>query len=383
MIRDLARIRYTRDMDVPGTSAAGELGDAKPNLSYERKIIVIFGLFTALVFGGLIAAAKLAVPAAPAVSPSEADQDRASTPATPIVAPDPSRIFPSDPRYDLDGDGYLDNKDLTLFSQQLLRSPYDPRFDIDGSTMIDMNDLLLLRAALSMASTTVLFDLTLDGHVDNRDVKIVSDAVGGITYVPFADLDASGVVDIQDLRLIRAFIFTDPATTFDLTLDGRVDNYDVELLAIAIGSIRYNAYADLDASGMVDTQDLLLIRAHLMTSPGLAFDLNRDGAITNDDLRPIATAISTTSYVPYADLDASGLVDTLDLTLIRAVIRGRGDIYAADLDVNGQVDRSDREVIERAIKSPSYRPEADLDASGRVDKNDLAIFDAMAANVTP
>ncbi|HSE35614.1 MAG TPA: hypothetical protein VLB83_05865 [Candidatus Paceibacterota bacterium] len=425
-----------------GADSTPASSDQQPDISHERKIIAIFGLFGILIFGGLLGVVKLATlsgdaEGAPAptvslenASIAAADHARVAIPAPAIANADPrydldrngkldnadvamlaerfaqplddlrfdltgdGHIDHQDIRFlraelatrpatlsDLDRDGYFDNRDIALAAHAILGSQYAPYMDLDGSGMVDVSDLHTMRATLSGASSTVYFDLSLDGRADNHDVKIVTDAINSMSYSAYADMDVSGNLDALDLSLIRAFLWRNPEIMLDLTLDGRVDNFDVELLANAMSSMSYDAYFDIDASGQVEVLDLMQIRTALAPKTDILYDLNKDGVVTNDDLRLVATALLSPSYSPYADLDASGQVEVRDLTLIRAAIQMRGDTYVADLDVNGNINRFDREIVERAAKNPSYQPEADLDGSGRVDKADLATFDLLAPQV--
>ena len=115
---------------------------------------------------------------------------------------------------------------------------------------------------------------------------------------------------------------------YDLTRDGVITNDDVRIVADAIDQGHYFALVDFDSSGNVDTTDLSMIRATLQEYPIVSFDLTRDNMINSDDIAIVANIVDQGLYLALFDFDANGRVDVGDLSLIREGVVEAGTVGA-------------------------------------------------------
>ncbi len=114
---------------------------------------------------------------------------------------------------------------------------------------------------VALISGTLAFDLNQDGVLTNADVATLSQIIGRGEYVPLFDFDSDGVVNINDLAMIRAPLFEYPVVCYDVNDDQVINMGDIAIVSQIMGRGEYVPLFDFDADGIVGIKDLALIRA--------------------------------------------------------------------------------------------------------------------------
>jgi hypothetical protein len=216
---------------------------------------------------------------------------------------------------DADGDGIVTTRDLRFVLEGV--GTEDVARDISGDGVVDEVDLAYVRANMGMVvGQRVLGDVNGSGEVNVVDLLITLDNFG--PGMSLADLDGDGLVSGADVHIVRSQFGETCSTALagDISFDGQVDDTDVELLEVALGTDW--ARADLDGDGMVTTSDLLdLLTTHgLTTGTALVGDINGDGAIGRADVALLKAAWGSQDI--RADLDGDGEVGIEDLLILLA-----------------------------------------------------------------
>src|SRR3989344_189455 len=91
-------------------------------------------------------------------------------------------ILATDPKYDINGDKYIDNKDTLVIANAITKkSGFVIKADLNGDKKVTIDDLSIFRNYLWFDATTneeargkLYFDLNLDNIVDNKDTQIIA-----------------------------------------------------------------------------------------------------------------------------------------------------------------------------------------------------------------
>ena len=167
------------------------------------------------------------------------------------------------------------------------------------------------------------------------------------------DTDSDGVFEVSDISGVGGFeellasnnnLFNAAA---DANADGLIDTRDLldlgpALLSGGAASPVLNEYseallrrADLDSNGQADSADLELLYSNAGSSDAL-YDLNLDGVVDADDAQLMITGLFRTVA---GDFNLDGEVDAADYTLWRDGLAGSS--LVADGDFDGDVDQND------------------------------------------
>ena len=152
---------------------------------------------------------------------------------------------------DLNNDGYLDQRDITLFDALFTGTPITPpgvntRYDLNADNTINAVDRVEL---LRLFKRSVFGE---DGAVDSRDLRALNLArTNGNGTIPAIlnrwDLNADGKVNDLDAQILRDNATTDLSLLTDINNDG-VRNIDDVYAQFAIP-------ADVNRDGVIDSQD--------------------------------------------------------------------------------------------------------------------------------
>jgi hypothetical protein len=138
------------------------------------------------------------------------------------------------PRKDLDGSGLVDDADVALAWSYRKACPLHCLADVDGDGEVGEVDRLWVEA---FAGFDCRGDLNRDGQICPRDAGVMNAYLGSPTPLSpsaaRADLNEDGVVDQQDVEILRALYETDCST--DLNRDNKVDADDLAWVLAAWG----------------------------------------------------------------------------------------------------------------------------------------------------
>jgi hypothetical protein len=128
-----------------------------------------------------------------------------------------------------------------------------------------------------------------------------------LEWINVPQIVPAGAQIIAEFRIV-ATPATDPG---DLDHDGAMDCRDIALLDALIGTTfaapTFDAYADLDRSGVIDSGDRALLLAVAQLHPA---DFNGDGLLTVADFGAFQTAFVLGD--PRADFNGDGLLTVAD-----------------------------------------------------------------------
>lgn len=183
------------------------------------------------------------------------------------------RLHPNAAGYDVIAAGFLDV--LTGIDSvgpvpgRISPAPGAVNVPEDSTVEVDVYDF---GAGIDVSTTTLLLndepvDATIDG--DEQRVQLIyapADAHVGVVRVGVRSDDLADPINSIDRELGR---FTVENTIFldgDIDRDGRVDGFDLVLLALRFGSERgqgrYRGFADLNNDDIVDGEDLAILAAN-------------------------------------------------------------------------------------------------------------------------
>lgn len=168
------------------------------------------------------------------------------------------------------------------------------------------------------------------------------------------DLDFDGVFEVSDISGPNGFeqvLASDNAVfnaAADVNGDGRIDTRDLSLLGGELAGASQavlDEYGDallrridLDSSGVTDVDDLAALYANLGSSDGL-YDLNVDGVVDVTDAQLLITGFARSVA---GDFNLDGRVDIADYTVWRD--NRDTDGLVADADFDGVVDEDDYQI---------------------------------------
>lgn len=154
---------------------------------------------------------------------------------------------------DLNNDGYLDQRDITLFDTVFTGTPITPpganvRYDLNADNTINATDRIEL---VRLFKRSVFGE---DGVVDARDLRALNLArTSGNGNVPAIlnrwDLNADGKVDDADAQIVRDNATSDLSLRMDVNNDGESDIDDLYA--------QFGSPVDVNRDGAVDFQDQL------------------------------------------------------------------------------------------------------------------------------
>ncbi len=163
---------------------------------------------------------------------------------------------------DINGDGVIDQQDVTLLGRLYMSDSKDIDMvvaDINGDGVINNTDIIMLGRMIP--SSRLLGDINGDGVIDQQDVTLL-----GRLYMS----------DSKDIDMVVA----------DINGDGVINNTDIIMLGRMIPSSRL--LGDINGDGVIDQQDVTLLgRLYMSDSKDIDMvvaDINGDGVINNTDI---------------------------------------------------------------------------------------------------
>ncbi|MDP2789502.1 MAG: dockerin type I domain-containing protein [bacterium] len=301
---------------------------------------------------------------------------------------------------DSNADGRVSTADVAYLAAYIYQKGSMPnplgRADLNFDGVLDLSDFSRMVKLVfdQLKARVALADLNGDGVVNNADLTYLSNYLTGKGPAPDltkADVDANGRVDLTDLSIMGEFVYqtsTPPVcadvrtvgvTTFlngDVNANGSVTTADLN----ALGSIIYaNAAmptlqerADVNCDKVVTPTDVLALDARLnntavLTLPG---DANSDGAVNASD---IAVSEDTPT-----DVNGDGSADIRDTyTLVKLLKLNRVMNALPDLDADGKIDWSDARILVNGVftsGAAALSSTADVNGDGTIDAADAFSF---------
>jgi len=254
---------------------------------------------------------------------------------------------------DINGDGYVNNDDLTAMEGNFNKTLSAPA-DFNGDFAVNKLDMLAIGNHWHSAVTAhTNGDANGDGYVDGKDFDLLN---AGYLNVPWIAPHAVSPV---------------PG---DLTQDGLVDNDDSNIVLSCLTSVCSTQdfhRADINKDGLVDAIDLQILLSNW--DPTGPADVNNDLKINNDDISVLFKNWSKTTNLGKADgdLNVDGVVDAADYAIM-ADWWGRGvSDFAAqapigttplpgDFNADGTVDAADYVVWRKGLETIYTQNEYDV-----------------------
>ncbi len=161
-----------------------------------------------------------------------------------------------------------------------------------------------------------------------------------------ADLDGDHRVTLSDLSAVLAARGTSDKRA-DLNCSGSVDDNDVLIVDAYFGGC-FTLKGDVDGDGIVGRRDLALVR-RMFGGPGPSADFNQNGTVDLGDLAIVLArqgkAYRQRGRCQLPDLDADGIVGLSDLSQILAKV-GRIGLSRLDLNRDERIDLKDVEIVQ-------------------------------------
>lgn len=273
---------------------------------------------------------------------------------------------------DADRDGKVTVKDATAIEKHILgvtrlSGQALKNADVNGDGKVNSVDTVLIQGYVA-------------GYFDHSSAKALK------SYVLYGDANNDGKINVSDRTAIQKYIAGTASLTTqgkknaDINGDGKITNADQVLIGGYIaGHYRHNIYSPL-------------------TSAKLYGDADLDGVITVTDRTAIQKHVQgiaklTGRALAYADINADGVVNTADEMLIGGYLAKyyNHNIYApltsaklyGDANVDGEVNVKDRTAIQKYIASTGTlttqgKQNADINADGKINKIDEALITGVS-----
>ena len=311
---------------------------------------------------------------------------------------------------DLNIDGIIDMKDVTMFDQYIegkveLEEYSSINADINIDGKVDKYDLEIIRQYITnhdydsgkdiVIKAVIYGDVNDDGKIDGMDVirlnKYLNDgALLFIENVLNADLNVDGVVNNYDLRILKEYLaeydyelmkepFNLPILCGDVDFDGEINDWDEILLSRYVAKmIDFNnqqlLVADVNLDSVVDQKDITIMQRHLSNWEGYEKlpVLNVD--VGNSEVEDLPAII-------YGDANCDNSVNKDDVTLISSYVKGDANItnigkLNADVNLDGNINLLDSNLINLFLESKITLPiiYGELNEDGGVDVGDSGII---------
>ncbi len=187
-----------------------------------------------------------------------------------------------------------------------------------------------------LSTEGIKFDVNKDGKLDNRDVGIVNSSVTQGAYNPLYDFTGDKRVTGDDIRAMRNYMQNSgipEAVYYDLTLDGKVDNKDVKLIADGVAVKSTNQYLNISFNRfsqsvggavqdptIVNAEDVFAVRKYMQNSRvsnAVYYDLTLPVGFDATDVSLVVNGVNARSTNLYLDVNNNRVVDKGDETQIR------------------------------------------------------------------
>ena len=114
----------------------------------------------------------------------------------------PTQTPPTTPastvKYDLNGDGTVDDKDASLLTDAISDGSTDAKYDVNNDGKVNFDDLQLVLGNRDRSP----YDLNGDGTVDDKDATQITQAISDGSTDAKYDLNGDGKVNFDDLQLV-------------------------------------------------------------------------------------------------------------------------------------------------------------------------------------
>ena len=104
----------------------------------------------------------------------------------------------SNAKYDVNGDGTVDDQDANLLAEAISNGSTDTKYDVNGDGKVNFDDLQLVLNNRARDS----YDINGDGTVDNRDASLLTEAISNGSTDAKYDVNGDGKVNFNDLQLV-------------------------------------------------------------------------------------------------------------------------------------------------------------------------------------
>jgi hypothetical protein len=239
-----------------------------------------------------------------------------------------------------------------------------PGADFNGDGQVDHQDIDLLGAELGTHTGDLRFDLTLDGIVDQADMDMLIHTVLDTNY---GDANLDGMVNLDDYSLTFANLFTHIRgwQQGNFNSDPVVDGSDVNIWNSNKFLPRPSQLRGFAVTEKVDISPRL----------DLGTDSNelRSSVVEQVKPNPIVHDGGTSSIPPMesGDFNSDGLLNDVDIDLLTLAIRQGDSDPRYDLNLDGTLNREDLDSMIHDILGTRY---GDANLDGSANEADLAVL---------
>ena len=262
---------------------------------------------------------------------------------------------------DFNGDEQVDASDIDLLFAAIAASETDPRYDLNSDGQLDDEDATYL---IEQILGTRRGDINLDNQVQFSDFVTFSTFFGAVD-IGWNEGDFNGdrmntFADFVQLSVNFGFV-APQGLPGDFDDDGQVDTRDIDLILVAIANSNTDPVYDLNSDGQLDDEDVTyLIEQILGTRRG---DIDLDGEVQFSDFVTFSTFFGA-GNAGWAEGDFNGdrmntFADFVQLSVNFGLVAPQR--LPAEFDGDRQVDAVDIDLKSLAVANPNADPGRDLD----------------------
>lgn len=272
---------------------------------------------------------------------------------------------------DINNDGSINNKDLTLLKQALLnkKEKSNKKYDLNYDQKFDELDLDLLQRYIT---NIIDLDINQDQTEDYEDINILEKYINSKKQIevllPHNYTDKSIKWDIEDSHVItiddNAFIYPKKEGITTVSVKDYKNNTDECIVIVLNSNIKEETIS-------LNKERIYLKPAYLTTVETSESDINKDNKINALDLKLLKDIIK----LQFGNINGDKTTDAKDLDVLNNYIKGNNDsninIIKLDINKDGLINNNDYKLLYSYLYGNQI---GDINKDNQVENRDIKII---------